>query len=137
MVQRSWLLKSEPASYSWDDLERDREALWDGVRNHRAANNLRAMREGDRAFFYHSGADRQIVGLAEIVAGDLADPKDAEGRWAAARIRPVRRLARPVSLATIRADDRLADIELVRLPRLSVVELAPAEWAAICDIAAI
>lgn len=125
---RCWLVKSEPAAYSWDDLVRDGETLWDGVRNHRAANNLRTMQVGDRAFFYHSVTGKEIVGVAEISEAGLTDPKDPDGKWAAVKLKPVRPFARPVTLAEIKGDARLTDIELVRLSRLSVAEITPAEW---------
>jgi predicted RNA-binding protein with PUA-like domain len=133
MAARHWLIKSEPAAYSWDDLVKDGETLWDGIRNHRAANNLRAMNNGDRAFFYHSVSGKEIVGIAEVSEAGLADPKDAA--WAAARIKPVRPLERPVTLAEIKADPALAEIELVRLSRLSVAQIRPAEWDRICSLA--
>jgi predicted RNA-binding protein with PUA-like domain len=133
MPARHWLIKSEPAAYSWDDLVRDGETLWDGIRNHRAANNLRAMKKGDQAFFYHSVTGKEIVGIAEISEAGLADPKDSA--WAAVKIRPVRPLERPVTLAEIKADKALAEIELVRLSRLSVAEIRPAEWNRICSLA--
>ena len=123
-----WLMKSEPASYSWDDLVRDRRTVWDGVRNHRAANNLRAMKVGDQAFFYHSVTGKEIVGIAQVVKAGLTDPKDTDGKWAAVEITPVRPLERPVTLAEIKAEPALAEIELVRLSRLSVAEIRPAEW---------
>lgn len=133
MPARHWLIKSEPAAYSWDDLVREGETLWDGIRNHRAANNLRAMKKGDRAFFYHSVTGKEIVGIAEISESGLADPKDE--KWAAVRIKPVRPLERPVTLAEVKADPLLAEIELVRLSRLSVAEIRPAEWERICSVA--
>ncbi len=133
MPARQWLIKSEPAAYSWDDLVRDGETLWDGIRNHRAANNLRAMKKGDRAFFYHSVTGKEIVGIAEVSEAALADPKDPA--WAAVRIRPVRALARPVTLAEVKADKSLAEIELVRLSRLSVAEIRRDEWDRICSLA--
>lgn len=135
MAKRSWLVKSEPAAYSWDDLVRDGETVWDGVRNHRAANNLRTMQVGDRAFFYHSVTDKQIVGIAEVSAAGLTDPKDAEGKWAAVRLKPVRCFAQPVTLAQIKAEPRLEGIELVRLSRLSVAEITPQEWDIVCEMA--
>ncbi len=134
MGARFWLIKSEPAAYSWDDLVKDGETLWDGVRNHRAAMNLRAMAKGDRAFFYHSVTGKEIVGVAEISEPGLTDPKDPEGKWAAVRVRPVAPLERPVTLAEIKADKALADIELVRLSRLSVAEIRPAEWDRILEL---
>ena len=133
MPKRHWLIKSEPAAYSWDDLRRDGETLWDGIRNHRAASNLRTMEKGDQAFFYHSVTGKEIVGIAEISEAGLADPKD--GSWAAVKIKPVRALERPVSLAEIKADPKLAGIELVRLSRLSVAEIASAEWDRIVELA--
>ena len=133
MPARHWLIKSEPAAYSWDDLARDGETLWDGIRNHTAKLNLRAMKQGDQAFFYHSVTGREIVGIVEISEADLPDPKDAA--WAAVKIRPVRALERPVTLAEIKADKALAEIELVRQSRLSVAEVRPAEWNRICSIA--
>jgi len=128
-----WLIKSEPAAYGWDDLVRDGETIWDGVRNHRAANNLRAMKEGDQAFFYHSVTGKEIVGIAEISKAGLADPRD--DAWAAVNVKPVRALERPVTLAEIKADETLTGIELVRLSRLSVAEIRPEEWARILEMA--
>ena len=128
-----WLIKSEPAAYSWDDLVRDGETLWDGIRNHRAANNLRAMKKGDRAFFYHSVTGKEIVGIAEISEAGLADPKDPA--WAAVKVKPVRALERPITLAEVKMDKVLAEIELVRLSRLSVAEIRQAEWDRICSLA--
>lgn len=123
-----WLMKSEPDAYSWDDLVAEGEGTWDGVRNHRAANNLRAMQVGDEAFFYHSNIGKEIVGIATISEAGLADPTDPEGKWAAVKVRPVRKLARPVTLREIKADPTLADFELVRLSRLSVASVTPQEW---------
>jgi len=127
-----WLIKSEPAKYSWDDLLRDGETVWDGVRNHRAANNLRAMQVGDQAFFYHSVTGKEIVGIAEVSKAGLLDPTDAEGKWAAVDFKPVEPFARPVTLKEIKAEPSLADVELVRLSRLSVAEIRPEEWEKIC-----
>lgn len=133
MPARYWLIKSEPAAYGWDKLIEEGETLWDGVRNHRAANNLRAMKLGDQAFFYHSVTGKEIVGVAEISAAGLPDPKD--GAWAAVKIKPVRGFERPVTLAEIKADKALGEIELVRQSRLSVAEIRPAEWKRICSLA--
>lgn len=132
MSARYWLIKSEPEAYSWEDLVRDGETLWDGVRNHRAAGNLRAMQKGEQAFFYHSVTGKEIVGVAEISEPGLTDPKDPN--WAAVKVRPVRPLDRPVTLAEIKADEALEGIELVRLSRLSVAEIRPAEWDRILDL---
>ena len=132
---RLWLMKSEPDAYSWDDLVREGEGTWDGVRNHRAANNLRAMQVGDRAFFYHSNIGKEIVGIVRISASGLTDPTDPEGKWAAVRVMPERRLKHTVTLAAIKAEPSLADMELVRLSRLSVAELLPSEWQAVLAMA--
>lgn len=125
---RYWLMKSEPDAYSWDDLNAEGEGTWDGVRNHRAKNNLAAMEVGDRAFFYHSNIGKEIVGVVEISASGLTDPTDPEGKWAAVKVRPVAPFQRPVTLATIKSDPALADCELIKLSRLSVAEITPAEW---------
>ena len=132
---RHWLMKSEPDAYSWDDLVAEGEGTWDGVRNHRAANNLRTMQVGDLAFFYHSNIGKEIVGIATISQGGLTDPSDPEGKWAAVKVKPVRKLPRPVTLAQIKADPALADMELIRLGRLSVAEVRPAEWDYILKLA--
>ena len=133
MPDKYWLIKSEPEAYSWDDLVKDGETLWDGIRNHRAANNLRTMAKGDLAFFYHSVTGKEIVGIAEVSEAGLSDPKDEA--WAAVKVKPVRKLERPVTLAEIKADPSLADVELVRLSRLSVAAIRPAEWDKICSMA--
>lgn len=133
MPARHWLIKSEPAAYSWDDLVRDGETLWDGIRNHRAANNLRAMKKGERVFFYHSVTGKEIVGIAEVSEAGLPDPKDPA--WAAVRIKPVRPLERPVTLAEVKADTSLTEIELVRQSRLSVAEIRPEEWNRVLELA--
>lgn len=129
-----WLMKSEPWKYSWDDLLRDGETVWDGVRNHRAANNLRAMAVGDRCFYYHSNKGLEIVGIAEVSEAGLIDPTDAEGKWPTVKIRPVRALANPVTLKAIKASEELEGIELVRLGRLSVAAITPGEWEIICTM---
>lgn len=133
MPTQHWLIKSEPAAYSWDDLVKDGETLWDGIRNHTAKLNLRAMKKGDQAFFYHSMTGKEIVGIVEISEAGLADPKD--DKWAAVRIKPVRALERPVTLAEVKADKALAEIELVRLSRLSVAAIRPGEWDRVLELA--
>lgn len=132
---RYWLIKSEPAAYGWDRLVADGETLWDGVRNHRAAKNLRAMEVGEQAFFYHSVTDKQIVGIVEISAAGLTDPKATDREWPAVKVRPLRPLERPVTLVQVKGDPSLAEIELVRQSRLSVAEIRPAEWNRILDLA--
>ncbi len=130
-----WLLKSEPDTYGFDDLVRDGETLWDGVRNAQAANNLKAMQVGDPALFYHSGAHPAVVGLAEISAAALPDPGDASGRFVAVRVRPVRALPRPVPLAVIKSEPLLAGMALVRQGRLSVSPVSADEWTRILQLA--
>ncbi len=132
---RYWLMKSEPDAYSWDDLVAEGEGTWDGVRNHRAANNLRAMKKGDKAFFYHSNEGLEIVGIAVISKPGLTDPTDPDGKWAAVKVKPVKKLRRAVTLKEIKADPALADMELVRQSRLSVAEVRPAEWEHILAMA--
>jgi len=134
-VARYWLMKSEPFKFSWDDLVREGETVWDGVRNYRARNNLRAMEVGDQAFFYHSREGLEIVGICEVSEAGLTDPTDPEGKWAAVKVKPVRALPRPVTLKQIKADPRLAEMELVRQSRLSVCEVTPREWAIILELA--
>ena len=126
--KRYWLMKSEPGAYSWDDLVAEGEGTWDGVRNHRAANNLRAMQPGDEAFFYHSNVGLEIVGIVRISQSGLSDPSDPEGKWAAVKVKPVKKLANPVTLKQIKADPALAEIELIKLSRLSVAVITPEEW---------
>ena len=126
--RRFWLLKSEPDAYGWDHLIAEGEGTWDGVRNHRAAANLRAMAVGDEAFFYHSNEGKEIVGIVRVSKAGLADPSDPQGKWAAVKVKPVRKLKRPVTLKEIKADPALADNELVRLSRLSVAEMSAEDW---------
>ena len=130
-----WLIKSEPAAYGWDRLMKDGETLWDGVRNNTAAINLRTMKAGDQAFFYHSVTGKEIVGVVEISQGGLIDPKSTEREWPAVKVKPLRALKHPVTLAAIKADPALKDIELVRQSRLSVASIRPAEWEQILKLA--
>lgn len=136
-MARYWLMKSEPDAYSWDDLEREGEGTWDGVRNHAAKNNLAAMEMGDQAFFYHSNTGREIVGIMEVSAAGLTDPTDESGKWAAVKVVPKTKLPSAVTLKEIKAEDQLADMELVRQSRLSVSEVRPAEWSIILAMAGI
>lgn len=135
MAKRYWLIKSEPEAYSYDRLAEEGRTVWDGVRNYRARNNLRAMQVGDEAFYYHSVSEKQIVGIVRIVKAGMADPTDESGTWAAVEIEPVRKLARPVTLAEIKAEPTLEEIELIRQSRLSVAEIRPDEWRKICSMA--
>ena len=134
-MPRYWLIKSEPDVYGWDDLVAEGEGTWDGVRNHRAKNNLAAMKVGDKAFFYHSNIGLEIVGIVEISEAGISDPTDPEGKWAAVRVKPVSKLARPVTLKEIKAEPTLEEMELVRQSRLSVSEVRSPEWKKILSMA--
>jgi predicted RNA-binding protein with PUA-like domain len=128
-----WLMKSEPHTYSWDDLVRDGGTEWDGVRNNGARIHLRNMKVGDEAFFYHSGEQRAIVGTMRIVREGR--PDGADGAWVSVRVEPIGPLASPVTLAAIKAEPRLDGIELVRQSRLSVAPIRDAEWAVVGEMA--
>ncbi|WP_199502607.1 EVE domain-containing protein [Qipengyuania sp. YIM B01966] len=134
-MMQYWLMKSEPDVYGWTDLVREKTGTWDGVRNFRARNNLAAMEVGDQAFFYHSNIGLEIVGIMEVVEAAFPDPSEPSGKWRAVRVKPVRELARPVTLKEIKADDRLADMELRRLSRLSVSAVTAEEWAIVLELA--
>lgn len=131
-----WLLKSEPDVYSWDELVADGETVWNGVRNNAARLNLRAMREGDEAFFYHSNIGKEVVGICRISREAYPDPTDETAKWVAVSVQPVRKLANPVTLARIKAEPALADFQLVRQSRLSVVPVRDDEWAMVLKMAA-
>jgi predicted RNA-binding protein with PUA-like domain len=128
MSKNYWLMKSEPDVYGWDHLVAEGEGTWDGVRNHRAANNLRAMKVGDEAFFYHSNIGLEIVGIMKVSQDGLTDPNDPDGKWPAVRVKPVRKLKRAVTLKEIKADPALAEMELIKQSRLSVGIVRPEEW---------
>ncbi|MCB2087054.1 MAG: EVE domain-containing protein [Sphingomonadaceae bacterium] len=134
-MARFWLMKSEPDVYGWDDLVEEGEGTWDGVRNHRAKNNLAAMEVGDQAFFYHSNIGLEIVGICEVSVAGITDPTDPTGKWAAVKVKPVRKLANPVTLKQVKADPALAEMELVKLMRLSVSEVRESEWQHILKMA--
>jgi predicted RNA-binding protein with PUA-like domain len=134
-MPRFWLMKSEPNAYGWDDLLEEKEGTWDGVRNHRAKNNLAAMKAGDQVFFYHSNIGLEIVGIAEVSVEGIKDPTDPEEKWAAVKIIPKAKLPRPITLKEIKAEPRLAEMELVKLMRLSVSEVRPAEWSLVLSMA--
>ena len=119
-----WLIKSEPSAYSWDQLVKEKRTAWTGVRNFQAAANLKAMKSGDRCFFYHSGEGKEIVGIAEVVKTAYADPTDKEGKSVAVDVKAVEPLKQPVTLAAIKADPKLKDFKLVRQSRLSVVPVS-------------
>ena len=128
-----WLMKSEPESYSWDDLVRDGGTEWDGVRNNAARLHLKAMKNGDEAFFYHSMSDKAVVGIMRIAREAQPDPKDND--WVSVRVEPVKPLSRPVTLAEIKAEPSLAKMELIRQSRLSVAPVRDEEWAKLLEMA--
>jgi predicted RNA-binding protein with PUA-like domain len=123
-----WLMKSEPDAYSWDDLVSQGVGTWDGVRNYAARLNLMAMKKGDLAFFYHSNIGKEIVGIAEIVKEHYPDETDETGKWVVVQVKAKEKLPKPVSLATVKEDPRLATFELVRLSRLSVSKVTKEEF---------
>ncbi len=127
-----WLMKSEPESYSWEQLQKDGATEWDGVRNPTARIHLKAMKKGDEAFFYHSGDERQVVGIMRIMREAQPDPKDAN--WVSVAVEPVRPLG-PVTLKAIKAEPKLAKMELIRLSRLSVSPVRDDEWKEILKMA--
>ena len=136
-MARYWLMKSEPFKYSWDDLVAEKEGTWDGVRNHRAKNNLAAMEVGDQAFFYHSREGLEIVGIVEVSEAGLTDPTDPTGKWAAVKIVLKTKLPSPVALKKIKAEPQLAECELVTQSRLSVAEIKKEEWSIIMAMAGV
>lgn len=132
-----WLVKSEPFKYSWDQFVKDGRTHWDGVRNHQASNNLKAMRIGDRAFFYHSNEGLEIVGVAEVVKEYYPDPSDETGRFGMVDFTPVTPVRTPVTLAQMKADPLLSEMQLIRQSRLSVCPVSPEQWARACGLAGI
>ena len=132
-----WLFKSEPSAWSWDDQVKAGAAEWDGVRNHQANNNMKAMKRGDCGFFYHSVGDREIVGVVEVAREHYPDPTDASGRFGMVDVKALMPVKQPVSLTAIKAEPRLADMALVRQSRLSVAPVTPEAWKILCGMAGI
>ena len=131
-----WLLKSEPHTWSWDDqlAKGDAGEEWDGVRNYQARNNMKAMKKGDRGFFYHSGEERAIVGIVEVCGEAHPDSTTDDPRWECVDVKAVASMPRPVTLAEIKAEPRLEGFALIRQSRLSVVPVTDAEWRVICEM---
>ena len=132
-----WLFKSEPGEFSWEDLVRKGKTGWDGVRNYQAANNMKAMKLGERGFFYHSVDEKRIVGIVEVVGLYRPDPSDETGRFGMVDVKPVMPVKRPVTLAEIKAEPSLQKLQLVRHSRLSVVPVPDAEWRQLCAMAGV
>lgn len=130
-----WLMKSEPDAYGWDDLVREGEGYWDGVRNPAAALHMKAMKKGDQVLFYHSNVGLEAVGIMEVSGEAEPDRTDKSGRWVAVRVKPVKPLPRPVSLKAIKAEPRLSELPMIRQSRLSVVPISDAEWKVLMEMA--
>lgn len=131
----NWLFKEEPTHYGWDDFVEDGQTSWTGVKNPLAQRYLRQVKKGDRVFYYHTGNEKAIVGIARAVTGAYEDPGDKTGRLVAVDLSPVGRLARPVTLAQIKADSAFRDFPLVKISRLSVMPVSEAEWKRIEGLA--
>jgi len=134
MAQR-WLFKTEPSTYSWADLERDRRTVWDGVKNALALKHLAAVATGNEVLIYHTADEKAAVGIAKVVRGAYPDPKQKDARLVVVDLQPVKALARPVALGEMRANRELAGFDLLRLPRLSVMPVSAEQWAAIMEMA--
>jgi len=130
-----WLVKSEPDVYSWDQLVKDKQTFWDGVRNYAARINLRGMKKGDEVLYYHSTGATEIVGIARVVKEAYQDPTTDDDAWVAVDLKPERKLKHPVTLAQVKADKRLTNMDLVRLGRLSVQTVKDGEWKIIMELA--
>ena len=135
MTKQFWLMKSEPDVYSYDDLVAEGEGTWDGVRNHSAAINLRTMKIGDEAFFYHSNIGLEIVAIITISQEHFIDPTDEKARFVAVKVKPSRKLAKSVTLKAIKANPKLAEMEMLRQSRLSVAPVRATEWKEILKMA--
>jgi predicted RNA-binding protein with PUA-like domain len=129
-----WLLKTEPTVYSYDDLVRDKRTVWDGVSSPGGLSNIRKTRKGDRVFIYHTGAEKQVAGIAEIISDPYIDPKANNPRLYVFEIKPLRRLKNPVTLEQVKADKRFKDSKLVNEPRLSVQPVPEELWAALLEM---
>lgn len=123
-----WMVKQEPETYSWDDFVRDGHTDWTGVRNYQARNNLRAMKVGDRVLFYHSGKEKAVVGVAEVIKAAYPDPTTKDSQWVAVDLKPVKALPKPIPLPAIRYDKRLSGLPLIRQSQLSVMPLTKDEF---------
>ncbi|MCU7694847.1 EVE domain-containing protein [Haoranjiania flava] len=129
-----WLLKSEPFKYSWDQFVEDKQTFWDGVRNYQARNNLQQMKKGDEVFFYHSNEGKEIVGIAKVVKAVYPDPTTTDERWVCVDLQPVKKLKKPVSLAQMKTENKLADFALIKQSRLSVIPVTDGEWKTILEM---
>ena len=130
-----WLVKSEPSAYSWDQFVKDKQTFWNGVRNYAARNNLKGMKKGDEVLYYHSNEGMEIVGIARVVKEFYQDPTTEEVAWVVVDLKAVKKLNKPVPLEVIKRDKRLANMDLVRLGRLSVQTVKDNEWKIIMEMA--
>ena len=135
MSQKYWLVKQEPESYSWTTFVKEGGAAWTGVRNFQARNNLRGMKKGDSVFFYHSGDEKQIVGVARVEKEAYPDPTAKEGDWSGVDLKPVKPVKKPVTLATVKADPSLREVPLIRNSRLSVMPLTQEQFERLLELA--
>jgi predicted RNA-binding protein with PUA-like domain len=129
-----WLIKSEPFKYSWDQFVKEKKAVWDGVRNYAARNNLRSMKKGDLAFFYHSNEGKEIVGIAQVIKEHYQDPTTEDTAWSVVDFKPFKALKSPITLATIKSDKVLQDMQIIKLSRLSVSAVQEFEWEYILEL---
>lgn len=136
-MKNYWLIKSEPYEFSWQQLQTDKKTEWTGVRNYAARNNLRAMKKGDLAFFYHSNEGQEIVGIAKVTKEHFVDPTSADDTWSAVEFAPVKSLKTPVKLTTLKQDATFAQMDLVRLGRLSVGRVSEEHFELICAMGGI
>ncbi len=132
-----WLLKTEPSTYSYDDLEKEQETVWDGVTNNLALKHLRNIRKGDKVFIYHTGNEKALVGIAEVISDPHPDPKQKDPRLMVVDVKPKERLPRPVSLVEVKSDPTFAEFLLVRLPRLSVMPVTESQWKQLLEVASL
>ena len=136
-MSSSWLLKTEPTTYSYDQLEKEGRTTWDGVRNNLALAHLRTMKAGDRVLIYHTGAEKAVIGLAKVAKAAYPDPKQDDPKVVVVDVIPERRLERPVTLAEVKAEASLKDLALVRMGRLSVMPVTPAQWKRLLEMGAV
>jgi predicted RNA-binding protein with PUA-like domain len=130
-----WLIKSEPFKYSWDQFEKDKSTFWDGVRNYQARNNLRNMNVGDLCLYYHSNEGKEVVGIAQVTKEAYQDPTTSDLNWVVVDVKPYKKLLNTVSLETLKSDERLSDLGLLRQPRLSVIALTENQFNIILELA--
>jgi predicted RNA-binding protein with PUA-like domain len=136
-IMNYWLVKSEPFKYSWEQFEKDGQTFWDGVRNYAARNNLKGMKKGDLVLWYHSNEGMEIVGIAKVAKEYYQDPTTSEEAWVVVDLKPFKKLKKTVPLSAVKADARLADMDLVRLGRLSVQTVKETEWNIIMEMSGI